>query len=129
MIEPAGPQERAGAPTTPPLQGEEAEQLEQVAAEFSDYHSQVQARTQQEVSEIRGIMDGYRDQAQLFLGGVPMIASDMIRFISSDLKVFGLGVLIFLVLTLFLIFRRPRWVIVPLACCGVTVLTVTGWLG
>ena len=116
--------ERAGE-----LSDQEAEQLEQVAAEFSDYHSQVQARTQQEVSEIRGIMDGYRDQAQLFLGGVPMIASDMIRFIESDLKVFGLGVLIFLVLTLFLIFRRPRWVVVPLACCAVTALAVTGWLG
>ncbi|MEQ8258663.1 MAG: efflux RND transporter permease subunit [Alcanivorax sp.] len=117
-------QERAGE-----LSDAEAEELEQVAAEFSEYHSQVQARTQDEVREIRGIMDGYRDQAQLFLGGVPMIASDMIRFISSDLKVFGLGVLIFLVLTLFLIFRRPRWVVVPLACCAVTALVVTGWLG
>ncbi len=117
-------QERAGE-----LSDQGAEELEQVAAEFSDYHSQVQARTQDEVREIRGIMDGYRDQAQLFLGGVPMIASDMIRFISSDLKVFGLGVLIFLVLTLFLIFRRPRWVVVPLACCAVTALVVTGWLG
>jgi uncharacterized protein len=117
-------QERAGE-----LSDREAEELERVAAEFSEYHSQVQARTQEEVREIRGIMDGYRDQAQLFLGGVPMIASDMIRFISSDLKVFGVGVLIFLVLTLFLIFRRPRWVVVPLACCAVTALVVTGWLG
>lgn len=117
-------QERAGE-----LSDQDAEELERVTAEFSDYHSQVQARTQEEIREIRGIMDGYRDQAQLFLGGVPMIASDMIRFISSDLKVFGLGVLIFLVLTLFLIFRRPRWVLVPLACCAVTALVVTGWLG
>ncbi len=117
-------QERAGE-----LSDQQARELEQVTAEFSEYHSQVQARTQDEVQEIRGIMDGYRDQAQLFLGGVPMIASDMIRFISSDLKVFGLGVLVFLVLTLFLIFRRPRWVLVPLACCAVTALVVTGWLG
>lgn len=117
-------QERAGE-----LSDREAEELERVAARFSEYHSQVQARTQREIREIRGIMDGYRDQAKLFLGGVPMIASDMIRFIKSDLKVFGLGVLIFLVLTLFLIFRRPRWVLVPLACCAVTALVVTGWLG
>jgi len=116
--------ERAGE-----LSDQEARELERVAAEFSEYHSQVQTRTQEEVREIRGIMDGYRDQAQLFLGGVPMIASDMIRFIRSDLKVFGLGVLVFLVLTLFLIFRRPRWVVVPLACCAVTALVVTGWLG
>jgi len=117
-------QEREGA-----LSDAEQQELDQVAAEFSDYNSQVQARTREEIDEIRQIMDGYRDQAQLFLGGVPMIASDMIRFISSDLEIFGIGVVLFLVLTLFLIFRRPRWVVVPLACCAVTALVMTGWLG
>ncbi len=111
------------------LSDAEAAELEQVTARFSDYNSEVQARTTQRIETIRGIMDGYRDQAQLFLGGVPMIASDMIGFIQSDLEFFGLGVLIFLIITLFLIFRRPRWVVVPLMCCAVTALVVTGWLG
>lgn len=111
------------------LNDAEAAELEQVAATFSDYNSKVQARTSQRIETIRGIMDGYRDRARLVLGGVPMIASDMIGFIQSDLEIFGVGVLLFLILTLFLIFRRPRWVVVPLACCAVTVLVVTGWLG
>ncbi|MBL7249140.1 efflux RND transporter permease subunit [Alloalcanivorax marinus] len=111
------------------LSDADAAELERVDAEFSDYNSQVQARTAEEIEAIRGIMDGYRDRARLVLGGVPMIASDMIRFIRSDLEIFGIGVVAFLILTLFLIFRRPRWVVVPLLCCGVTVLTVTGWLG
>ena len=105
------------------------QELAAASRAFSDYSSQIQQRTAGEIDQVRDIMDGYRSEANLFLGGVPMITTDLVRFIRSDLKVFGVGVLIFLILTLFLIFRRPRWVIVPLACCGVTVLTVTGWLG
>ena len=108
-------------------QGQQA--LEDASRAFSDYSSQIQQRTAGEIDQVREIMDSYRDDANLFLGGVPMITTDLVRFIRSDLKVFGVGVLVFLILTLFLIFRRPRWVIVPLACCGVTVLAVTGWLG
>ena len=104
-------------------------ELEQASRAFSDYNSETQTRTAEEIEQIRGIMDGYRDHARLVLGGVPMIASDMIRFIRSDLEIFGIGVVAFLILTLFLIFRRPRWVVVPLLCCGVTALVVTGWLG
>ncbi|MFW5825295.1 MAG: efflux RND transporter permease subunit, partial [Marinobacter sp.] len=61
--------------------------------------------------------------------GVPMIASDMIRFIENDLSTFGLGVLAFLLLTLVVIFRRWQWVVVPILCCGFTVWLVAGYLG
>jgi predicted RND superfamily exporter protein len=105
------------------------EELEQASRAFSDYNSLQQRRTSEMIAEVRQTMAPYRDQARLFLGGVPMIASDMIGFIRSDLKIFGTGVFIFLVLTLFIIFRRPRWVVVPLLCCGTTVLWMTGWLG
>lgn len=107
--------------------GEQA--LEEASRAFSDYSSQIQERTAGEIDQVRGIMDDYRDQATLFLGGVSMITTDLVRFIRADLKIFGVCVLAFLIVTLFMIFRRPRWVVVPLACCGVTVLTVTGWLG
>ncbi|EKF75019.1 transporter [Alcanivorax hongdengensis A-11-3] len=104
-------------------------ELETVRRQFSEYSTQVQKRTAGEIDQVRHIMDQHRDQAKLFLGGVPMIATDLVRFIRADLKTFGVGVLIFLILTLFLIFRRPRWVVVPLVCCAITVLLVTGWLG
>ena len=58
-----------------------------------------------------------------------MIVADMIRFIKSDLSTFGLGVLAFLLLTLAIIFRQWRWVLVPLLCCGFTVWLMIGFLG
>jgi predicted RND superfamily exporter protein len=103
--------------------------LDEVEQKVSDFSTRQQQRTAETISTLRTIMDDYRDEAQLFMGGVPMIASDMVRFIRDDLRTFGLGVLIFIVLTLWTVFRRPRWVAVPLTCCALTVLWMVGWLG
>ncbi len=81
------------------------------------------------IFQVRRIMDEYRGRATLFLGGVPMIASDSISFIRSDLKVFGVGVVLFIVLILILSFRQPRWVILPLGACLASALTMVGYLG
>ena len=86
-------------------------------------------RSHQNILAIRAIMDKYRRDAELFLGGVGMIADDMITFIKSDLKVFGLGVLFFLILMLFIIFRRKRWIFLPILCCVVSVVCMIGLLG
>ena len=43
-----------------------------------------------------------------------MIANDMMGYIKSDIIVFGMGVLIFIILTLWFIFRNFKWVLMPL---------------
>jgi predicted RND superfamily exporter protein len=74
-------------------------------------------------------MDHYRDEADLFLGGVSMIADDLISFIKNDLKIFGVGVLFFLILTLGIIFKKIRWIFLPIICCAFSVVSMMGLLG
>jgi len=81
------------------------------------------------IAEVREVMDGHRSEATLYLGGVPMIASDSIQFIRSDLKIFGVGVVAFIVIILLVSFRNIRWVILPLAVCLTSALSMTGYLG
>ena len=69
------------------------------------------------------------DSERYDTGGVSMIADDLISFIKNDLKVFGLGVLFFLVVTLSFIFRRPRWIFLPMLCCAFSVIAMMGLLG
>ncbi|MDX1598604.1 MAG: MMPL family transporter [Marinobacter sp.] len=107
---------------------EDRRKLEQVSNEFIRFTEQMGEKRDQTISQVRTILDGYRDHAEIYLGGVPMIVADMIRFIKSDLSTFGVGVLIFLLLTLAIIFRQWRWVLVPLLCCGFTVWLVIGYL-
>ena len=58
-----------------------------------------------------------------------MIADDMMSFIKSDIVVFGIGVFIFIVLTLWFIFRNIKWVLMPLLGCATSVIIMIGLLG
>ena len=58
-----------------------------------------------------------------------MIADDMMSFIKSDIIVFGIGVFIFIVLTLWFIFRNIKWVVMPLLGCATSVIIMIGLLG
>ena len=78
---------------------------------------------------IRAIMAKYKPQAELFLGGISMIADDMITYIKSDLKMFGIGVFALLVGMLGIIFRKIRWVVLPMLCCFLSVIAMMGVLG
>ncbi|MBO6753680.1 MAG: MMPL family transporter, partial [Spongiibacter sp.] len=101
---------------------------ERVENIFDDYVTEVHERQEVLVAKARDVLDGYRDGARLFLGGVPMISVDMIDFVKSDLKVFGSGILAFIIFLLLVIFRSPRWVLIPLLNCVATVVFMMGLL-
>ena len=58
-----------------------------------------------------------------------MIADDMMSYIKSDIIVFGIGVFIFIILTLWFIFKNLKWVIMPLLGCATSVIIMIGLLG
>ena len=97
--------------------------------EFRNYHASFLDKEDKVIQAVRYIMDRHRDNAEMFLGGVPMITSDMIGFIEHDLKTFGLGVIIFIILMLSLFFKKLRWVVLPVGCCLITTAVVVGFLG
>ncbi len=116
---------KAAASLTPA----ERSELKSVTEQFRQYRDKMRQRRHHDITAIRSIMDNYRRDADLFLGGVSMIADDMITFIKNDLKVFGLGVLLFLILMLFIIFRSIRWILLPMLCCLVSAVCMIGLLG
>lgn len=105
------------------------QKLAELRRQFSDYNAAQQKRTAKSIATFRSILDSHRDQADLFLGGVPMITTDMVQFIRNDLSTFGVGVVLFILLSLLIIFRQPRWAAISLACCGLASLWLTGLLG
>jgi predicted RND superfamily exporter protein len=74
-------------------------------------------------------LDKHRDNAKIYLGGVPMIAADSIGFVRNDLQTFGVGVIAFIVVILAIAFRKPRWVVLPMITCSLSALIVIGLLG
>ena len=103
-------------------------ELQTLSQQFLDYRTAKAAVDHQRVAEVRKLMDSYRDRATIFLGGPDMITADMVDFIKSDLIIFGSGILLFIIATLLLIFRKLRWVVLPLATCALCLVTILGFL-
>ena len=97
--------------------------------EYEEYKNLYNLRNHQNINEIRDVIEKYGENAKIYLGGIPMIADDMMSFIKSDIIVFGVGVFIFIVLTLWFIFRNIKWVVMPLLGCATSVIIMIGLLG
>lgn len=110
------------------LTPQEEARLVEVAQEFLDYRTLTAERDAQRVEEIRNIVARYQNDAQIFLGGVTMITSDMISYIKSDLVVFGAALILFIFFMLIVLFRQARFVVLPLAACVISVILMLGWL-
>lgn len=104
------------------LQKEQSEQIKLLRDKLLE-------RQQADIAAVRAVIAEHGNFGELHLGGVPMIVSDMIDYIRSDIVVFGSGILLFLVVLLSVIFGRPRWVVMSLLCCLVSVLMIVGLLG
>jgi predicted RND superfamily exporter protein len=97
--------------------------------EYEEYKNLYNARNHQNISEIRDVINKYGENAKIHLGGIPMIADDMMSYIKSDIVVFGIGVFIFIIFTLWMVFKNIKWVVMPLLGCATSVIIMIGLLG
>ncbi len=97
--------------------------------EIEKYKDLRKKKNHKNIVEIRELIKSYKNIGKIYLGGIPMIADDMMSFIKNDIIVFGIGVLLFIIVTLWFIFKKLIWIIVPLSSCFFSVLIMTGLLG
>jgi len=97
--------------------------------EIEAYKDILKKKNHKNISQIREVIKSYDDIGKIYLGGIPMITDDMMSFIKSDIVVFGLGVLLFIIATLWFVFRKLIWIIIPISSCLFSVLIMTGLLG
>ena len=97
--------------------------------EIENLKDRIKKQTHQNIIEIRDVINSYEDVGKIHLGGIPMIADDMMTFIKSDIIVFGIGVLLFIIGTLWFVFRKLILIIVPISSCFFSAIIMTGLLG
>jgi uncharacterized protein len=97
--------------------------------EIEQYKDKIKKQNHENILEIRSVIKSYENVGKIYLGGIPMIADDMMTFIKSDIVVFGLGVLLFIIATLWFVFRKLIWIIVPISSCLFSVVIMMGLLG
>ncbi|MEE2970049.1 MAG: MMPL family transporter [Pseudomonadota bacterium] len=111
------------------LSAEETRTLKRITAEYDQVHEAINEQRHLDIAHIRDIIEPYRQHGVLHLGGLPMITDDMVTFVRNDLIVFGGGVLAFLIIILTAIFRKLRWIVLPLLSCFYAGLIMIGVLG
>ncbi len=97
--------------------------------EKEKFRDKIKKKNHKNILEIRQVIESYKDTAQIHLGGIPMIADDMMTYIKSDIVFFGIGVLFFIISTLWFVFRKLIWIIIPISSCLVSVVVMMGLLG
>lgn len=113
---------------TSPTQEEETK-LQQIIKDFKIHRDMEREKNHLFIQEIRFVLAKYQKEAKLFLGGVNMIADDMVTYVKSDVLIYGSVLFILLIVTLWSIFRQIRFVILPVLICTVSVVITTGLLG
>ena len=109
---------------------EKLEDIENLSKEeIETYKDKIKKQNHENILEIRQVIQSYADVGKIYLGGIPMIADDMMTFIKSDIVVFGIGVLLFIIATLWFVFRKLIWIIVPISGCLFSVVIMIGLLG
>ena len=111
------------------LNNAEKKQFKLFQKDYENYKNLYNKRNHQNINEIREVIAKYGENAKIHLGGIPMIADDMMSFIKKDIIVFGLGVFVFIIITLWIVFRNIKWVIFPLLACVSSVIIMIGLLG
>ncbi len=108
---------------------EKVSNYDQFNVEFENYKTLAKKKNHKNILEIRKLIQNYNEIGKIHLGGIPMIADDMMSFIKNDIVVFGTGVFLFIVATLWFVFRKLLWIIVPLSSCFFAIVIMTGLLG
>ncbi len=61
-------------------------------SEIEKYRDLKKKKNKENIKQIRDVIKQYDKNAKIHLGGIPMIADDMMSFIKNDIIIFGIGV-------------------------------------
>nr|MBT6355360.1 MMPL family transporter [Pelagibacteraceae bacterium] len=81
------------------------------------------------INNLRNIINEADNKNTYYLGGVEMIASDVINFVKNDILIFSLSVVLIIIFVLFFIFRQIKWVFLCLLSSAYSVIIIFGVLG
>jgi predicted RND superfamily exporter protein len=107
----------------------EEKRLDKKLPNYKELKDKRREKNHQFIKNVRKIIQKYKTEGSLFLGGVNMISDDLVTFVKSDLVIFGTALVILLSLVLWFIFREIRWVVIPLFISTLSIVTTSGLLG
>jgi len=107
----------------------EKEEFSQLKIDLKIYRDKQRINNHNNIKNIRTIIKEHSSNASMFLGGINMIADDIVTYVKSDLSTYGVALLFILALVLYFIFKTTIWIVLPLFISFVSVIATSGALG
>lgn len=111
------------------LSDTEKVELKSTIASFKKHRDVARELTRNQINNIRQVTNKYKSHGEIFIGGVSMISNDIISYVKSDLIVYGLLLVAMLMAVLWFVFRKIRWVIIPMVVSVFSIVATAGILG
>ena len=99
---------------------------------FKSYRDELREKDHRDIMALRALIAEFQNNHggdRLFLGGINMIADDMVGYVRSDLATYGLGALMLLLACFWLFFRQIKFIVLPLIICAYSVVLAAGLFG
>ena len=99
---------------------------------FKSYRDELREKDHRDIIALRALIAEFQNKHggdRLFLGGINMIADDMVGYVRSDLATYGLGALVLLLACFWLFFRQIKFIVLPLIICAYSVVLAAGLFG
>ncbi|MGM0632931.1 MAG: efflux RND transporter permease subunit, partial [Pseudomonadota bacterium] len=111
------------------LSGEEQDEITALQVRAEPLEAELNDTRLQEIESIRAFLGDYEEQADIYMGGAHVLAYQLIDIIRTDLFLFGSLIAGMVALVLLFFFGSFRWVLLPVLCCGFSVLLTMGLFG
>ena len=99
---------------------------------FKSYRDELREKDHRDIMALRALIASFEKEFagdRLFLGGLNMIADDMVGYVRSDLATYGLSALVLLLACFWLFFRQAKFILLPLIICAYSVVLAAGLFG
>ncbi|HUH41548.1 MAG TPA: MMPL family transporter [Sulfurimonas sp.] len=114
------------------LSDEEKRAYKNVSLELKKYRDILREVNHKTIVDLRAIISDFENnhpKVKLHLGGVEMIADDMVEFVKYDLKTFGFLIVVLLIIILYVLLKEIKWVAIALFICTISLIVTSGFLG
>ncbi|MFA7500867.1 MAG: MMPL family transporter [Sulfurimonas sp.] len=114
------------------LTKDEKQEYKKAQIKLKEYRDILRQENHETIVKLRGILKKFEyehTKIKLHLGGVEMIADDMVEFVKYDLETFGFLIIGLLVAILYILLKNVQWVVIALFICATSLIITSGLLG
>ncbi|MBR2157222.1 MAG: RND family transporter, partial [Campylobacter sp.] len=114
------------------ITNDEKIELIELNKEFKIYRDANRIKEHDDLAQIRAVVAKYKNDGlkeSLFLGGMNLIADDMMNFVRNDIGTYGVLSCLLLIFCFWLFFRKLKFVLIAILICAYSALLASGLFG